>query len=136
MLEKIDFSSHLNILSEPVKTEFHAFDLETAKVHVKTLLDDDPSTMKQFMVDDALDGIDILLLALDLPLAKRCALHTLRYKVNDLTKTYWACSIDQAKKKPKMAKCKSIDKAYKAQVAKNDKIAVELTQTSDEDDAK
>lgn len=90
MLKNIDLSSHLNLLSESMKTDLLASDLETAKVCIKTLLDDDLSSIKQFIVDDALASIDTLLCVPNLSSTNIHALHSLRYKINDLRKMYQA----------------------------------------------
>lgn len=83
-------SSYLNLLSKLVKIELSASNLEKAKVRSKTLLDDDLAYMKLFVVHDALASIKILLLVINLSSSDQHILCALRYKVNNLRKTYQA----------------------------------------------
>lgn len=77
-----------------MKTELFTSNLYKVKVHVKPRLDDDLSTIKQFVLDDALADIKTLLLVSDLSSSHRHALRSLRYKVNGMEKTYQACAPD------------------------------------------
>lgn len=53
-------------------------------MQVRGLFDANLSTIKKFTIDDALMGIDTLLLVLVVPRADKYALHALRYKIYNL----------------------------------------------------
>lgn len=60
LLEKIDLSNYLSLLSKPMRTKLSTSNLMIDKARVRALLDNDLSTMKQFVVDDTLVGIATL----------------------------------------------------------------------------
>lgn len=74
----------MNSLIEPVKIELLISDPKVAKACVKTIFDDDLSTMNQFIIDDVLVHLATSLLVLDLFAVDRNALCSLRYKVQPL----------------------------------------------------
>lgn len=93
-------------------------------MQVKVLFDANLSTVQQFTIDDALAGINILLLVPNLPPVDKYTLCAMENKIQNLIETYLASSTDRATKIIQMVEFKSLDATYKVPLVKIKEIVV------------